>query len=193
MEYFEKCCYEDIIDRIETRGLVLDIGCGQMIARKYVDGTYVGLDVAGKPNVRGDAVALPFREGSFDSVISIVVIQHISADQMCFKEIKRVLRDSGFALIVLANKYTTYWLNQRIYKTIPYAYMKFYTIPDIVKLLKSEGLRANDYGYHEFLAPFEEYLPLAIMSKIVSKGRNWKKIPLGKRLFVLCSRQSSNT
>jgi len=46
----------------------------------------------------------PFADESFDSVVSFQVIEHIQDDRLFLKEIHRVLRPGGFALITTPNK-----------------------------------------------------------------------------------------
>lgn len=102
----------------EVRGLeILDVGCGT--GRHAVELAKAGARVTGvdfssgmlekaraKPG--GEAVrfihqdaasALPFEAGSFDRVISCLVVDHVQALASFFGELRRVCRDDGFIVI----------------------------------------------------------------------------------------------
>jgi len=105
-----------------TMGPVLDIGCCHSrlpIALASSGFRVVGIDFNPYPDrhpnlraVRGDAMSLPFAEGSFGAVLAISVIEHIGlghygdpalneGDRAAAREIARVLRHGGRALITV--------------------------------------------------------------------------------------------
>ena len=52
----------------------------------------------------GDVLALPFQSGAFDAVLCIAVLHHISSEArriVCLREIVRVLREGGLALVTV--------------------------------------------------------------------------------------------
>ena len=59
-----------------------------------VDGE-LDLDTARVGSVQGDALALPFADGSFDRVIASEVLEHIPDDEQAMAELARVLRPGG--------------------------------------------------------------------------------------------------
>lgn len=92
--------------------VVLDIGCGagygaKMLLRGGHAAQLVGLDlhleetckIAGLNLVGGDATKLPFMDEIFDVVIAYEVIEHLDAPLTALREIKRVLRTEGVAVI----------------------------------------------------------------------------------------------
>jgi len=92
-----------------ARGLTLDLGCGTGRGlRLYGAGVRtIGLDPAwaslgrarrrapGVPLVQGSAEALPFRDGSFDTVVASLVFCSVTEPARGFTEVKRVLRPDG--------------------------------------------------------------------------------------------------
>jgi dolichol-phosphate mannosyltransferase len=97
---------------------VLDIGCGSSMIIQSLNNA-VGMDVSmgkmrflrrlGIPLLRGSAFALPFKDESFDCVISSQVIEHIPYDEALFSEISRVLRPGGKLVIGTPDYATIGW------------------------------------------------------------------------------------
>jgi SAM-dependent methyltransferase len=94
--------------------LVLDLGCGTGYVGMHALGKWVGLDIsfasAKRANenlfcaVCGDAMHLPFRDGSFDKVVCLGILHHLpeSIHQIAL-EVKRVLHDRGMVHIFEPN------------------------------------------------------------------------------------------
>lgn len=89
-----------------SHSALLDVGCGSkpylpfFIGREAI---YIGLDLT--PTEFADVVAsseiLPFSDNSFDAVMSTQVFEHIPEPALTAKEIYRVLKPGGYALISL--------------------------------------------------------------------------------------------
>ena len=79
--------------------LVLDLGCGATPHRKMCESAgfrYVGLDYKNKlAPILGDAHALPFRDESFELIISMNVLEHLQYPPVAYAELKRVLQKRG--------------------------------------------------------------------------------------------------
>jgi SAM-dependent methyltransferase len=101
------------------RGSVLDIGCGRGYGLEIVEGkglTAVGVDVslqflraararlATAPLVNASGDGLPFASGSFDSIISFDVIEHIDDDQRFLDEVRRTTRQGAFIAVSSPNR-----------------------------------------------------------------------------------------
>jgi SAM-dependent methyltransferase len=86
--------------------LALDLGCGSAIHREVCERAgfeYVGLDIeAPEASVLGDAHALPFREGTFEFVLSIAVLEHIRYPFVAMSQAYRVLKRGGTLLGTVA-------------------------------------------------------------------------------------------
>ena len=97
---------------------VLDIGCGSSVIIQSLNNA-VGMDLSmgklrflrrrGIELVRGSAFALPFREATFDRVISSQVIEHIPYDEALFREMARVLQPGGELIIGTPDYATLGW------------------------------------------------------------------------------------
>ncbi|MBW2624540.1 MAG: class I SAM-dependent methyltransferase [Deltaproteobacteria bacterium] len=103
----EKKLLAGIGDALEGR--VLDIGCSDQRLRPYLKkGTrYIGLDYYDtaenwyqtKPQVYGDAAALPFHDSAMDSIVLLDVLEHLPGPETCLKEISRVLTPGGLLIL----------------------------------------------------------------------------------------------
>ena len=91
---------------------ILDAGCGTGLLIKELEalGVCYGIDISQKAvdfcgkrgidNVQvADAVNIPYSDNMFEIVIALDVIEHIKDDEMALKEIYRVLKPQGMAII----------------------------------------------------------------------------------------------
>ena len=80
----------------DKNSLVLDLGCGDTIHREVCEAAgfeYVGLDYATpEAMLLGDGHALPFKDNSFDFILSMAVIQYSRFPFVMIREIHRVLK-----------------------------------------------------------------------------------------------------
>ena len=96
--------YTKIFDRVGTdffSGLVLDIGAGlgylqQFLKEKGFEADIITLDIEEPAQIIADGGKLPFRDNSFDAVISIDAMHLIKGS-----DFKRVLKNGGLALLAL--------------------------------------------------------------------------------------------
>ncbi len=94
-----------------TCGNILDMGCG---SKPYSDiysninGKYTGIDLPvsesankeeKKADVHGSVLELPFKSNSFDTVISLQVLEHVPEPQKMLKEAYRVLKKNGHLIL----------------------------------------------------------------------------------------------
>lgn len=105
-----------VMRHLPLRGRVLDIGAGEgQVGRAAataglrvtsIDGSWqqvvVGHERGGSAWVRGNALALPVRSGTFDAAIACLVIEHIADLAALAAEVARVLKPGG-AFLVLMN------------------------------------------------------------------------------------------
>jgi dolichol-phosphate mannosyltransferase len=97
---------------------VLDVGCGSSVIIQSLNNA-VGMDLSmgklrflrrkGIELVRGSAFALPFKDATFDCVISSQVIEHVPYDEVLFGEMARVLQPGGMLIIGTPDYSTLGW------------------------------------------------------------------------------------
>jgi len=84
-----------ILRYIKKTDKVLDVGCGTAFYRKYIK-NYTGIDnspgMLPKDCILADAEKLPFKDKSFDIVISITALHNVKNPEKAIKEIKRVTK-----------------------------------------------------------------------------------------------------
>src|SRR5712692_8860072 len=101
--------------REHCAGEVLDIGGGRFFATARARGarftrwTTAEIDAADLPErdhpalhlVVGDGCALPFRSASFDTALSVQVLEHVFEPVVMVQEIGRILKPGGKALLLI--------------------------------------------------------------------------------------------
>ncbi|MFL6248718.1 MAG: class I SAM-dependent methyltransferase, partial [Thermoanaerobaculia bacterium] len=78
---------------------LLDLGCGprdQAAPAAHRGALYVGIDYSSEQaDLLADAHAIPFRDGTFDVVLSYAVLEHLYHPFLAMQEVARVLRPGG--------------------------------------------------------------------------------------------------
>src|ERR1043166_7262238 len=149
--FVEKLC-RDIGKR---RPRILDVGCGtganlQMLAKF---GVAEGVDVSkealefcrarGLAKVRqGAAEALPFEDASFDVVTGLDVVEHLDDDVAGLKEMRRVLRPGGRALLFVPAFMFLWGVQDDVSH-----HRRRYTLPDLKARLAEAGLSVERATY----------------------------------------------
>jgi SAM-dependent methyltransferase len=90
------------IGRNHAGGRLLDIGptpAFSAFLRQRFD--YRSLAHDDKGDDRGDIQQLPYADGSFDGVICSHVLEHVADDRLALREIRRVLRSDGWAIVMV--------------------------------------------------------------------------------------------
>jgi SAM-dependent methyltransferase len=104
--------------------------------------------------VQGDALALPFPDGTFDRVIASEVLEHIPDDVAAMTELARVLRPGGTMAVTVprCGPEMVNWLLSDEYHNVPGGHVRIYRRSSLWGRLQSTGLRPVDshhaHGLH---------------------------------------------
>ena len=106
---------------------------------------------------RGDALALPFPDGTFDRVIAAEVLEHIPADEQALTELVRVLRPGGAIAVTVPR-----WLPERIcwalsddYHGKPGGHIRIYKAGVLAARMAAAGLDvAGSHHAHALHSPY---------------------------------------
>jgi len=148
---------------------ILDIGCGtgKNMEELALYGDIWGIDTSsdalsfckkrGLTHIKkGRAERLPFKNNTFDIVCALDVLEHVD-DKVVVKEVKRVLKESGF-IVITVPAYN--WLWSKWDEILHHK--RRYTKKSLEKVLKNEGLYILRNTYiHSLLL-----IPLYIIRKI---------------------------
>ena len=167
---------------VQAGDLVLDLGCGfgrhaYEFARRgasivaldagadevaQVRATFGAMDDAGEIDlavtrigtVRGDALHLPFPDGTFDRVICSEVLEHIPDDEAAMLELSRVLTPGGTMAVTVPRfgpELVNWALSEEYYDT-PGGHVRLYRRSTLLERLAEAGLQPYEshhaHGLH---------------------------------------------
>jgi ubiquinone/menaquinone biosynthesis C-methylase UbiE len=111
----------------------LDIGCGSgYLLNQVTCKRGIGIDISdlmvktakkncknngGKFIVQSDAENLPFKEGSFNKIVSTEVIEHILHPQVLLKELERVSKKDTVIVITIPNEKCINWIKNLLFSS----------------------------------------------------------------------------
>ncbi len=109
--YMQKMRYvKNILDNLPKKAKIIDLGCGEgVLVEEYKNRGYnvIGLDnsYSSKYVMKGDITKLKFDNGTFDLVLSLDVLEHLSFEQQekAVAEMHRILKKNGKAIISIPN------------------------------------------------------------------------------------------
>jgi len=131
------------LERVQrhARGTLLDVGCGTRPFAPLFRGhaqRYLGLDLPGSPELQpplpdvfGDAVALPFRDGAFDTVLTLSVMNLLHEPARGLAEMRRVLAPEGVLIAEFVQMAPIYAPSPDLWR---------FTRPGVERLLREAGL-----------------------------------------------------
>jgi ubiquinone/menaquinone biosynthesis C-methylase UbiE len=147
------------------KGLFLDLGCGtanytiflNKLGQKTVglDGSIKMIKIAIKklphiPFISAEAGALPFKDSSFDSVLSITLFEFLDSPKKTLREIYRILKPKGEVIIGTMNAFSAWFFFKRVksvFTETAYRHARFYTPNELKSLFREAGfLKVNTRG-----------------------------------------------
>ena len=105
----------------------------------------------------GDALGLPFADGTFDRVIAAEVLEHIPADRTAIGELVRVLRPGGTIAVTVPRWYPELlnWALSDEYHAVEGGHVRIYRRSMLTERLEDAGVRV--YGTHHAHALHSPY------------------------------------
>jgi SAM-dependent methyltransferase len=107
--------------------------------------------------VQGDALRLPFAEGTFDRVIASEVLEHIPDDTAAMTELARVLRPGGTMAVTVPRCGPEFvnWALSDEYHDVPGGHVRIYRRSTLRQRLESTGLvPMGSHHAHGLHAPY---------------------------------------
>lgn len=107
--------------------------------------------------VEGDALNLPFADGSFDVVIAAEILEHIPQDTIAMAELTRVVRPGGTVAVSVPR-----WLPERVcwalsdaYHEVEGGHVRIYERSQLVDRLEATGLElVGSHHAHALHSPY---------------------------------------
>jgi len=134
---------------------ILDVGCGTGANLEMLSqfGQAEGVDVSaealsfcrarGLENVKqGEAEALPYEDNSFDLVTGLDVVEHLDDDLAGLKEMRRVLRRGGHALLFVPAFMFLWGVQDDISN-----HRRRYTLPGLKRMVRQAGFEVERATY----------------------------------------------
>ena len=165
--FVEQICRQ-VTDR---RARILDVGCGTganlLMLSKYGDAE--GVDVSedalsfcrarGLDKVKlGAAEELPYENGTFDLVTAFDVVEHMDDDLAGLKEMRRVLRPGGRALLFVPTFMFLWGLQDDVSH-----HRRRYRLPELRRVLEQAGFEVERSTY----ANITFFAPILLMRKLM--------------------------
>lgn len=112
--------------------------------------------------VLADLKKLPFKDRSFNLILSTSTIDHCSESMMrdYLKEMLRVLDSSGNMIISVNNRHNFLFLFANKFETVlgtNKLRTEFYTISELENIFKECGFRKEETGFAFFIPPFSKH------------------------------------
>src|SRR5207253_2879063 len=88
--------------------------------------------------VRGDALALPFADATFDRVIVSEVLEHVTEDAAAIAELRRVLKPGGTVAVTVPRWYPerVCWALSEEYHSNPGGHVRIYRATQLRRRLR---------------------------------------------------------
>lgn len=137
-----------LADRCDVRGIDISEETIRLCARRGIDRI-----------VRGDALALPFAEASFDLVLALDAFEHFEDDVQAMSEVYRVLEPGGL-LVVTVPAFMALWSPH----DEAYHHFRRYRRAQLRGRLESVGFDCQRMSYSSMVA----FLPVLLMRRLRS-------------------------
>ncbi len=160
--YWQRRRHSIVLQWARGHERILDAGCGSSVIIQSLNNA-VGMDLLlsklrflrrfSIPVAQGSALALPFKDDSFDCLISSEVIEQMAFDDALFTEMRRVLKDDATLILGTPDYATLGWrIIEPIYGfLIPGGYhdehITHYTRSTLTDILVRHGFEVEETAY----------------------------------------------
>ncbi|MES2978751.1 MAG: methyltransferase domain-containing protein [Pseudomonadota bacterium] len=175
--------FHELLASVPANGLLLDLGGGN---RQVLDSRYLNLDYAAyaEPDIIGDAMCLPFKSGSFDAVYSSGVFEHIQNPLQAAKEVSRVLKAGGRALVCWSFMQPIHSEGQHFFNATPWGVI--YAFKDLKPKNIFYDTSLNflvDWALS--VSKIRSFIPTEEIESVLSRLEDWDKlIPEDRKSYM---------
>jgi SAM-dependent methyltransferase len=157
--YIRKAIFDALNENLHyLRGTLLDVGCGRMPYKKYIQSNttvskYIGLDIETgltydvniKPDHTWDGITMPFGNEQFDTAIATEVLEHCHDPLTVVKEIYRVLKKDGAFFFTVPFLWNLHEVPHDQYRYTPFALKKILSDAGFgdIKIIATGGWHAS--------------------------------------------------
>jgi len=112
--------YSSMLAGLKLRQPILDLGCGTGLLAEFLNKRIFGIDIAYKMAVQakkeivvvGDVCTLPFKNNSFNTILSFTVGQNVSNVKKFLSEILRIARPSALIVLTILYKFADKFIEE---------------------------------------------------------------------------------
>jgi len=101
-----------MLEDLQLKEPILDLGSGTGLLQKFLKGKLFGMDISfaslkksAEIAVQGDAENLPYKDNTFNTILSFTAAQNLLDAEKMLVEIARVLKPEGIAVITILAKF----------------------------------------------------------------------------------------
>lgn len=129
-----------------------------------------------------DAEALPFSDHTFDAVYSFGVLHHTPDTPHAVREVHRVLKPGGVAIIALYHRHSlVYWFNVRIWERIVHRRFLHETLPDTLSRVEYTQGQAKPLVQLFSIKEVRKMCAAFSVAEIAIRHLNIADLPIPKR------------
>jgi SAM-dependent methyltransferase len=140
--------------------LMRDMGFGDVIGLDFSEEAVRYCASKGLGQVRrGDVCAIPFDNASFDLVLATDIIEHVDDDALALREISRVLRPGGVALLTVPTFQSLWGLQDEVSH-----HKRRYRLGELVDKVRDAGLSPLRSYYFNYLL----FLPIWLARQVIA-------------------------
>lgn len=161
---------------------ILDTAPMKMLSQKiqqcHVHYTSIDIETDRSPTIQGDLTKIPFKENSFDLVLSMQVLEHIMDDKTALRNLIAVTKDTGTLIISVPFKKTPGSVTREYGAPNweEFGHVREYGM-DVVERFQNEGLHIEEFVWGQ------DKNKLALLQLGID--------PTEKEVFFICKKLSS--